>query len=304
MERIRKIDIHAHATPCPEDAPPIKIYGNHRWVSADEVIGFYDELDIQKGVLLALTASEAHFEQYTSYSCKYLADKYPERFEWFCGVDPRANGNYEKADLAELLMFYKSIGAKGMGELTAQLYMDDPLMENLFRSCAECGMPVTIHIATGFGGQYGIVDELGLYRLEKILAKYPNLKILGHSQPFWAEIGSDASNENRGGIPQGKIVEGRLIELMRKYPNLYCDCSAGSGANALMRDPDFTERFFAEFSDRLLYGCDICHSFNKHPYVFNNFITKFREDKRISEENYYKFVRGNAIKLLGLDEKE
>ena len=132
----------------------------------------------------------------------------------------------------------------------------------------------------------------------------PNLKILGHSQPFWAEIGSDASDENRGGAPKGKVNEGRLVELLRKYPNLYCDCSAGSGSNALMRDPDFAEKFIAEFSDRVLYGCDMCHSFNTHQYAFNDFLNKMREDKRISEENYYKFVRGNAIKLLGLSDKE
>ena len=304
MERIRKIDIHAHATPFPECTVPLKIRGGYRWISAEEVIKFYDELDIEKGVLLPLNSSEYHTDQFTSGGCKYLADKYPERFLWFCGIDPRANGNHDKADISELLNFYKSVGAKGMGELTAQFYADDPMMDNLFYHCAACDMPVTIHIATQFGGMYGIVDELGLPRLEKMLAKHPNLKILGHSQPFWAEISSDASDENRGGAPKGKVTAGRLVELLRKYPNLYCDCSAGSGSNALMRDPDFAERFIAEFSDRILYGCDICHSFNTHQYVFNDFLNKFREDKRISEENYYKFVRGNAIKLLGLGDKE
>ena len=304
MERIRKIDIHAHATPFPESTVPLKSRGGYRWISAEEVIGFYDKLDIEKGVLLPLNSSEYHADQFTSSGCKYIADKYPDRFLWFCGVDPRANGNTADADISELLNFYKSIGAKGAGELTAQLYADDPLMDNFFYHCAVCDMPVTIHIGTQFGGVYGILDELGLYRLEKMLAKYPKLKILGHSQPFWAEIGSDATNENRGGAPKGKIKEGRLIELLRKYPNLYCDCSAGSGMNALMRDPDFTERFFEEFSDRLLYGCDICHASNTHPYIFNEYLTKMREDKRISEENYYKFVRGNAIKLLKLEDKE
>ena len=304
MERIRKIDIHAHATPFPEYTVPLKSRGGYRWISPEEVIRFYDEIDIQKGVLLPLNSSEYHSDQCTSADCKYISDKYPERFMWFCGIDPRANGNCEGADISELLNFYKSIGALGMGELTAQLYADDPLMDNLFYHCAERDMPVTIHIATGFSGGYGIVDDLGLFRLEKMLAKYPKLKILGHSQPFWAEIGSDATSENRGGAPKGKVNEGRLIELLRKYPNLYCDCSAGSGANALMRDPEFTERFFDEFSDRILYGCDICHSFNTHHYLFNDYLNKIRADRIISEENYYKFVRGNAIRLLGLEDKE
>ena len=50
MERIRKIDIHAHATPFPESTVPLKSRGGYRWISAEEVIGFYDKLDIEKGI--------------------------------------------------------------------------------------------------------------------------------------------------------------------------------------------------------------------------------------------------------------
>lgn len=299
MERIRKIDIHAHATPFQKYTPPL---GKNFWVNAKELISHYDELDIEKGVLLPLTSPEYHFEQFTTGDCAYLADKYPDRFLWFCGVDPRSGGNLVDADLSHLLNFYKSLGAKGMGELTAHLYADDPMIDNLFSHCAACDMPVTIHVAPRFGGCYGIVDDLGLPRLENMLAKHPTLKILGHSQPFWAEIGDNVTPENRNGYPKGKVENGRIVELMRKYDNLYCDVSAGSGANALMRDPDFTERFIAEFPDRILYGCDICVSATAwEMHDFNTFLTKMREDGRISEDNYYKLVRGNAIKLLKLD---
>ena len=302
MERIRKIDMHAHATPFLEYAP---IMGSRTpMVSPEQVIGFYDELDIEKGVLLPLTSPEYHFEQITSSDCKYIVDKYPDRFLWFCGVDPRAAGNLPDADLSVLLNHYKSLGARGVGELTAQLYADDPMMDNFWKHCEACDMPVTIHIGPRFGGCYGIVDELGLPRLEKVLKKYPKLKILGHSQPFWAEIGTNVDLENRNRRPGGKIEEGRLIELMRKYDNLYCDCSAGSGMNALMRDPDYTEGFIEEFSDRLLYACDICQPFNEHQYKMDKYLTEMRRDGRISEENYYKLVRGNAIRLLKLDDKE
>ena len=102
---------------------------------------------------------------------------------------------------------------------------------------------------------YGIIDELGLPRLEKMLKKHPKLKIFGHSQCFWSEIGEN-SEELRNTYPEGKVKNGRLPELLRKYENLYCDLSAGSGANALMRDREHAARFIEEFSDRLLYGCD------------------------------------------------
>jgi predicted TIM-barrel fold metal-dependent hydrolase len=298
IKKTKKIDIHAHATPFPEFAPPLQ--DGNPLIGAEQIIDFYDELGIEKGVLLPLTSPECHREQITSLDAKYVADKYPDRFLWFCGVDPRAAGNSPRADLSELLMHYKRLGAKGVGELTAQLYTDDPLMDNLFYHCGECDMPVTIHIAPRFGDCYGIVDELGLPRLEKMLKKHKKLKIFGHSVLFWSEISGDVDETTRNRYPKGKVTEGRLAKLMREYDNLYCDLSANSGANALMRDPDYAARFIEEFADRIMYGCDVCLAAQRFQFTFAEFLDKLCDDKMISEENYYKIVRGNAERLLGL----
>ena len=163
-------------------------------------------------------------------------------------------------------------------------------------------MPVTIHIAPANAqyGFYGIKDDLGLPRLEKMLKKYPKLKIFGHSQLFWAEISADVTEENRTGYPTGKVTEGRLAQLLREYPNLYCDVSAHSGMNALKRDPEYAARFIEEFSDRLMFGIDLCASINTHHLEYNAFLDRMCEEHYISEENYYKFVRGNAERLLNL----
>ena len=302
MKDIKKIDIHAHATFFPDVAPPQA--KGYPIISASEVLAFYDALNIEKGVMLPITSPEYMTLQITTAECRQMALQYPDRFLWFCNVDPRAVGNLPNADLTPLLTFYKEHGAKGVGELTANLYADDPYVDNLFYHCAACEMPVTIHIAPKLGGYYGIVDELGLPRLEKMLKKHPTLKVLGHSQPFWAEIGDNVNEDARNSYPQGKVNEGRLPYLMRKYENLYCDLSAGSGMTAMMRDPEYAAKFIEEFSDRLLYGCDICQAFNKHPYKFDAFLTEMRADGRISEENYYKLVRGNAIRVLGLEDAE
>ena len=78
------------------------------------------------------------------------------------------------------------MGAKGLGELTAPIYADDPRVDNLFAHCAELDLPVTIHIGTMFHDCYGIVDELGLYRLEKMLKKHPKLKIArGNAENYY-----------------------------------------------------------------------------------------------------------------------
>lgn len=305
METIRKIDIHAHSTAFPQYYPPFywsTPENPSRFISVQELLPHYDNLNIEMGVLLPLVSSEGQSAPMTSESCKFLADQHPDRFIWFCNVDPRVGANKKNFDLSFYLNHYKSLGAKGLGELTSQFYADDPMIDNLFYHCAQCDLPVTIHISPEFGNGYGLVDELGLPRIEKMLKKHKDLKLIGHSQPFWAEISGDLTLEKRNSYPTGKVTEGTLSRLMREYGNLYCDLSAGSGANAMMRDPEFAARFMEEFSDRILYGCDICEKSNSHPYKFDAFLDQMRTDGMLSQETYYKFVRGNAIKLLKLQE--
>lgn len=299
MESIKKIDIHAHATAFPEWIPH-NPRSQQKFLSAEELFVFYDKLNIEKGVLLPLCAPEGQWFTMTSENCKLLTEQHPDRFLWFCSVDPRMGDNNVRTDLSYLLEHYKALGAKGCGELTAQLYADDPLMDHLYSCLEETDMPLIIHIAPKFGDGYGIVDEVGLPRIEKVLKKHPKLKLLGHSQPFWSEISADVTAENRCGYPKGKVKEGRISELMREYENLYCDISAGSGMNAFCRDPEFSARFIEEFADRIFYGCDICSVNNKHPHAFEAFFETMRSDGSISEENYRKIVRENAVKLLKL----
>ena len=59
------------------------------------------------------------------------------------------------------MTYYKSLGAKGIGELTANLPVDDPMMHNLFRHAEKCGLPILFHVGQQ-GDDYGIVDGLGL----------------------------------------------------------------------------------------------------------------------------------------------
>jgi len=298
MEPIKKIDIHAHATGFPQYAPAHPGSG-YRMVCAEEVIGFYDKLNIEKGLLLPLISPEAQWLQIGVEETKTVADSHPDRFVWFCNVDPRAAQNSPEADLSYLLEHYKGLGAKGVGELTSNIYADDPKMDNLFTHCEKQKMPVTIHISPEPSGYYGIVDDPGLPRLEKMLKKHPDLVILGHSQPFWAEI-SECEPALRNTYPSGKVKEGRLPKLLREYGNLCCDLSAGSAANALMRDREYAAKFIEEFADRMYYGCDVCAVINDHPYKFNDFLDSMRATGEISEENYRKIVRENAVKLLGL----
>jgi len=215
MENIKKIDIHAHATAFPELVPPAQ-WSGYRMVTGQEVLEFYDKLNIEKGVLLPIVSPEGQPAVYSNENTKIVADTYPDRFFWFCNVDPRSGTNNENADLGYFLEHYKKLGAKGVGEITSNVYADDPKMDNLFGCCAKADMPVTIHISPKMGFNYGIVDELGLPRIEKMLKKHPNLKLIGHSQPFWAEMSADLTEDMRNDFPKGKVTEGRIPQLMRE----------------------------------------------------------------------------------------
>ncbi|MBQ3542481.1 MAG: amidohydrolase family protein [Oscillospiraceae bacterium] len=302
VKNLKKIDIHVHATAFPDYFPTSKPGDpNTRIVSAEQLIQMYDALGIEQGVLLPLSSPEAQVSPVTSEACKYMADKYPDRLFWFCNVDPRAVADMAESNLARVIEHYKALGAKGVGEVIAHMYLDDPKVDNLFSACEKCDMPVILHLTHRMTRGYGLYDDFGLPRLEKALQKHPDLKILGHSQLFWAALSGDLKEEERGGNPKGPVTEGgRVVELLRKYPNLYCDLSAGSGANAMTRDPDFTERFIEEFSDRLMYGTDIVYTTNEHPFLFRDFLESMLDQGRISPENYRKLVRDNAIRILKL----
>jgi len=206
--------------------------------------------------------------------------------------------NAPDAPLDEMLFYYKERGCKGVGEVCANMPFDHPMMENLFRCCEKTGMVLTFHLSPTIGGNYGIYDEPGLPLLEKALGKFPDLIFLGHSQPFWAEIGVVDPKE-RNGYPAGPIEKpGRVVELMRRYPNLHGDLSARSGFNAVSRDPVFGCEFMDEFQEKLYFGTDICAPGTETWLV--DFLLTMRREKKISEDVFEKIAKSNAQKLLGL----
>ena len=57
--------------------------------------------------------------------------------------------------------------------------------------------------------------------------------------------------------PRGPVTPGGWTDrYLSDYPNFFADLSAGSGHNALTRDPDFTRGFLKRHQDKLLFGSD------------------------------------------------
>ncbi|MFP4058063.1 MAG: amidohydrolase family protein [Candidatus Brocadiia bacterium] len=289
------IDIHVHTTP---RRGPLRPDGQ-TYATPEQLLAIYDARGIAQGVILPGGSPECAHRPLSFDECLAIAERYPGRFVPFCNVDPRMLANSPEADFTPMLRHFASRGARGVGELTANLPFDDPLVRNLLAHCQACRLPVTFHLATALGGTYGLYDELGLPRLEAVLRELPDLALLGHSQAFWAEISGDASEETRGGYPSGPVAPGgRVGELMRECPNLWGDLSATSGYNALSRDPPFGYRFIEEFQDRLLFGTDICSPEGETPLV--DFLGEAVQGGHVSRQAYEKVGWRNAARLLGL----
>jgi predicted TIM-barrel fold metal-dependent hydrolase len=92
-----------------------------------------------------------------------------------------------------------------------------------------------------------------------------------------------------------------VSRLMREYPNLWADLSAGSGYNALTRDPSFGIEFLDEFQDKLMFGTDSClRSDVKKVYPNVDFIRRIEEEKKISKDAVEKIKWKNAVELFKL----
>ncbi len=291
------IDIHVHTR---HAAGFPRAWDKNTYATPDQLIAIFDRVGIDKAAVLPGVSPECcHVPQSLENFLETLSAY--DRLIPFCNCDPRFLTNSPDAPLAEFLQFYKDQGCRGVGEVTANLYFDDPHVENLFAACQQVKLPLTFHIGPQIGGCYGLVDDPGLPRLEKALQKFPELVFLGHSQPFWAEIGVLDNPADRKGYPTGPVKEGRVVELLRKYPNLHGDLSAGSGHNAVSRDEEFGIRFLEEFQDRLYFGTDVCSPEGpacEAPLA--GYLTRLREEDNISEACFNKIAHENAERLLGL----
>lgn len=294
---VKYIDIHAH---CTEDPLPQMGSLKQPLCCAEQLIAHYDRLGIEKGCILGLGTPENFIGGMSNESILRLSAQYPDRFIPFCIVDPRACGNTPFAQFRDVLMHYRDRGCKGFGELCANIHLLDPRMQNLFKACEDVGLPVTFHTTPMCGWSYGVVDDSGLPALEICLQRFPKLRFFGHSSAFWSEITVCRTMQERNSRGKGPIKEeGAIQRLMRKYPNLYGDLSAGSGACALMRDPAYAAKFLTEFQDRIMFGIDICDP-NGYVSPLPGFLRELRSSGAISETVFRKVARENHIRELGL----
>lgn len=134
-----------------------------------------------------------------------------------------------------------------------------------------------------------------------MLKKYPDLKILGHSQTFWIEISGDAPTDREGRNSWGdgpEVPGGRVPELFARYPNLYGDLSANSGSRAIMRDPEFGLAFLGKYAHRLFFATDMVNKDTVFP--LGAWLDEQVEKGNLSRSAYNKICFENAQRVFGL----
>ena len=172
------------------------------------------------------------------------AKKYPGSFVYFANEVPYL----KEADA--VIRKYLQAGALGIGEQKFRVLADSAYLERIAGIARDFSVPILLHF---WDGDY----NMELQRFHKVLEKFPTVNFIGHAQSWWGHI--DKNYDPKVLYPQGKVTAGGLTDrLLADYPNMYGDLSAGSGLNALRRDPAHTSAFFQRHQDKLLFGSD-CH---------------------------------------------
>lgn len=283
-----KIDTHLHLVFRPENR------GKTHFSTYAEMGPHLEALNISKGILMSAGELLPDFGDNQENMDIVNAD--PAHYAWMCNPEP-----IDPDTVYETLKQYKSLGAVGVGELMCNRPMTDPSLRALFDAAGQLGLPITLHMSPAVGCSYGVVDEPGLPLLERSLHDFSDTVFVGHSACFWCQISADAPTDpaGRNGYPKGPVTPGgRIPELLEKYPNLYCDLSATSGGQAILRDEKHGLSFLERFSARMLFATDMCRTDMEFP--LGRWLDKMAKSGDLSMDAYRKICRENAIRLYHL----
>ncbi len=237
------VDIHVHLT---------QPWSSRPQLTPQLLLQWMDEHRVAQAVVLPLVSPEAWYFPITTDWVLEQTRPYRDRMIPFCDIDPRTEYVKTPKAIRALLERYLAAGAKGLGEHKCGGAIDDPRNLDIFRACSELKLPVMLHMDT-----IRNTDEPGLPGLEHVLREAPAAIFIGHATAWWSSISGGLTKKELGGYPKGPVRPGGAIDrLMDKYPNVYGDLSAGSGLNAIRRDPDFGREFLIRRADRLLFGTD------------------------------------------------
>jgi len=272
------IDIHTHIG---------RFYLGRPHLTADRLVRQMDEWGIDKSVVLPIENPEETDFFVTTREVIRACRRFEDRLIPFCNIDPRRRypGRF---DPRPILKEYIEEGCRGFGENLAGIPVDDPMNQVIYQACGEFGLPIVMHFDSWINR-----DKRGMRHFERMLKKFPDTIFIAHGPSWWREISK--GERSKESYPKGKVRPGGRVEkLLEAYPNLYADLSAGSGYNAITRDPSFGPGFLERFAHKLLFGTDFLSPVQKVPIV------EFMKSVEISKSAKEKIMFRNALKLLKL----
>jgi len=281
------IDIHCHVG---------KLYFDP-FIEPELVLGWMDANDIRKTALHPIENPEETTYYVTTWYILDVARQYPDRFIPFMNVDPRRLQSDASVPFHRIIEEYKELGCKGFGECMSGLYTDDPRLQAIYEACGELEIPIIFH-----QDSLRTRDEVGLVRWEKMIRKFKKTVFIGHGPGFWPNISGDWQDLKQPAT--GPVTPGGAIpRLFAEYPNAYADISAGSGFNALTRDPDFGYEFMERFQDKLFFGTDICHTsqIEDDRIEHARYLRAALADGKITQQCFDKIAEGNALRVLDIE---
>ncbi len=291
----RIIDVHTHV--------------NYHGYNIHEVVENMDRLGIDVAWLLPWEGPREEFPPWVHLDLSphklglpfedviLATELYPDRFVAAWVTDPRLPQAKDRLRAA-----VETYNVRVYGELKLRLMYDNLDLIEMFELCGELGLPVLFHLEVILPDPTGqlrvdLKDSPRRYwwggeidTIERVLQRCPDTNFIGHAPGFWREISGD-SEQVLEMYPGGPVVAGgKLISLLDKYPNLYCDISAGSGLNALKRDAENARRFLISYQDRILFGRD----------NFEGFHLMFLKDLELPDSVLDKILSQNSLRLVPL----
>jgi len=168
--------------------------------------------------------------------------KHPESYAFFCNEVP------DSKDAIRSIESWLTRGAIGIGESKFHLEIDSPPMLQLYAIARAWKVPILMHF------QHKTYN-MGFERLPKILEKFPTVNFIAHAQTWWGNISK--GHDQAVMYPKGPVTPGGMTDvLLRDYPNIFGDLSAGSGLRAMLRDEDHAAAFLDRHHKKLFYGSD------------------------------------------------
>ncbi len=270
------IDTHVHLGQLVYNNPGLKPYQLLRWM---------DRHGVEKAVVMAVEVPEELDFLVTTEDLLRMTRPHRDRLFPLCAVNPRHRypGRF---DPYPIITEYMDRGCAGYGENLCGLRVDDPMQQRVYEACDRLKLGVVMHFDSWINR-----DRPGLKGFEKMLATYKNTRFIGHSPHFWREISGRVAKAD----PRGKVLSGgRVDQLLKRYPNLYADLSAGSGYNAITRDPEFGRGFLKRWKSRLMFATDYLTVGQKTPII------DYIKTADLSRDAFERITRKNAEKVFRL----